>query len=300
MSVAFELEAAGRTLKVTNADRVVFPEVGVTKGDVVTYYHRISELLLPHVAGRPLVIQRFPHGISEAGFYQKNTPRHAPDWLETVELATAEGGTTRYPVVTDAAGLVYLANQGSVVLHTLLSTAASPDRPVEVIFDLDPSSDDLAVVRDAARHLRDVLEGLGLHPRVKSSGSRGLHVLVDVLGPADFELSRHFALVVAQLVVEREPDRFTTEFHKVDRRGRLFLDVLRNGRAAHAVAPYSLRARPTAPVAVPLRWDEALSTDFAPGRVTIANIFRRLAQITDPWADHPAPELTLVDALRQL
>lgn len=291
------IEVDGRSVKVTNQDRVLFPEAGVTKGDVVEYYRRVSDWLLPNIAGRPLVVQRFPDGIDAAGFYQKNTPRHAPDWLETVELPTAEGKATRYPVVNDAAGLVFLANYGSVVLHTLLNTAAAPDRPVEVIWDLDPSSDDLGVVRDAARHLREVLEELELSPRVKSSGSRGLHVLIDVAGAADYDLTRAFAVAVAERVVAREPDRFTLEFHKKDRRGRLFLDVLRNGRAAHAVAPYSLRARPEAPVAIPLSWDEALSTDFHPRRITIANVFRRLGQVDDPWADRRPPTRALQDLL---
>lgn len=295
-----EVEIDGRSVRVTHPERVLFPEAGATKGDVVAYYVRIAELLLPHVAGRPLVVQRFPEGIAKQGFYQKNTPKHAPDWLDTVELATAEGGSTRYPVVRDAAGLAFLANYGSVVLHTLLNTAAEPDRPVEVIWDLDPSSDDLDVVRDAARHLRDLLDELGLRPRVKSSGSRGLHVLVDVAGPADYELSRAFAVAVAERVVEREPDRFTLEFHKKERKGRLFLDVLRNGRASHAVAPYSLRARPEAPVAVPLTWDEALSSDFHPRRITLANVFRRLGQVDDPWLDRQPPDVALRDALAAL
>jgi bifunctional non-homologous end joining protein LigD len=298
--VSDDVEIAGRSVRITHPERLLFADAGVTKGDVVEYYVRIADLLLPHVAGRPLVVQRFPEGIDGAGFYQKNTPRHAPDWLDTVELSTAEGGSTRYPVVRDAAGLAFLANYGSVVLHTLLNTADEPDRPVEVIWDLDPSSDDLGVVRDAARHLREVLDGLGLRPRVKSSGSRGLHVLVDVVGPADFELTRAFALTVAEQVVAREPDRFTVAFHKKERRGRLFLDVLRNGRAAHAVAPYSLRARPEAPVAVPLSWDEALSSDFHPRRITIANVFRRLGQRDDPWLEHPPPEVELRDVLPEL
>lgn len=295
-----DLDIAGRAVRITHPERVLFPDAGVTKGDVVGYYVRIADLLLPHVAGRPLVVQRFPDGIAKAGFYQKNTPKHAPAWLDTVELATAEGGSTRYPVVHDAAGLAFLANYGSVVLHTLLNTAHEPERPIEVIWDLDPSSDDLGVVRDAARHLRDVLGALGLRPRVKSSGSRGLHVLVDVTGPADYDLSRAFALAIAERVVEREPDRFTVAFHKKERAGRLFIDVLRNGRAAHAVAPYSLRARPEAPVAVPLSWDEALSSDFHPRRITIANVFRRLGQRDDPWLDRQPPEVGLRDVAAAL
>jgi hypothetical protein len=131
------------------------------------------------------VLQRFPDGIDEFGFYQKNTPDHVPDWIGRIEVDTADGGITRYPVVDDAAGLIYLANQGGIVFHTLLASAEAPTTPIEVIFDLDPSSDDLGPVRAAATELRSVLDDLDLAPRVKSSGSRGLHIVVDVTDIAD-------------------------------------------------------------------------------------------------------------------
>ncbi len=290
-------EVAGRTVETSNLDKVFFPEAGVTKGDVLDHYERVAEVMLPQVAGRPLILQRFPDGIEGQGFFQKNTPSHTPDWIERVELSTAEGGTTTYSVVEDAAGLVFMANQGTVVFHTLLSEAAAPDRPVEVVFDLDPASDDLDPVRDAAREVRAVLEDLGLAPRVKSSGSRGLHVVVDVAeddGDFDFDLTRTFARRVAELVSERGP--FTVEQRKAKREGRLFLDVGRNGPASHVAAPYTLRPLSEAPVAVPLDWDEALSASFHPRRITIANVARRLAQKDDPWADPPRPTTTVAAA----
>jgi bifunctional non-homologous end joining protein LigD len=292
-------EVAGRTLEVSNLDKVFFPDGEVTKGDVLDHYERVAEVMLPHVGGRPLVLQRFPDGIDGQGFFQKNTPSHTPDWIARVELSTAEGGTTTYSVVDDAAGLVFLANQGTVVFHTLLSYAAAPDRPVEVVFDLDPASDDLDPVRDAARELRAVLDDLGLAPRVKSSGSRGLHLVVDVVDDEpDFDLTRTFARRVAEVVSDRGP--FTTEVRKAKRDGQLFLDVLRNGPASHVAAPYSLRPLPEAPVAVPLDWDEALAASFHPRRITIANVARRLAQKDDPWADLPRPTTTVADALDAL
>ena len=169
-----------------------------------------------------------------------------------------------------------------------------------MIFDLDPSSDDLAPVRAAAAELRSVLDDLGLAPRVKSTGSRGLHVVVDVIddGEVGFDLTSTFARRVAEIVSERGD--FTLEFRKNQRAGRLFLDIFRNGPASHAVAPYSLRPIAGAPVAVPLDWDEALSADFHPRRITIANVFRRLAQKTDPWAEPPRPTSTIADALARL
>lgn len=292
---------AGRDLSLSHLDKIYFPgDDPITKGDVVDYYERIADRMLPHIAGRPLVIQRFPDGIEEFGFYQKNTPDHVPDWIERIEIDTADGGVTRYPVIDDAAGLTYFANQGAIVFHTLLATAAAPSRPLEVIFDLDPSSDDLDPVRAAAAELRSVLDGLGLAPRVKSSGSRGLHIVVDVVdeGAVDFDLTSGFARSVAELVSER--GEFTLEFRKNQRRGRLFLDIFRNGPASHAVAPYSLRPIAGAPIAAPLDWDEALATSFHPRRVTLTNVFRRLAQKPDPWADAARPSTTIADALAML
>ena len=293
-----------RTISLSHLDKSYFDEAGVTKGDVVDYYERIAELMVVHVAKRPLVMQRFPEGIDAPGFYQKNTPAHVPDWIRRVVLATSDGGTTTYSVIDDearegGAELVYLANQGALVFHTLLCEADDPARPVEVIFDLDPSSDDLDPVRSAANELRAVLDALGLSPRVKSSGSRGLHVIVDVLdAEADFELTRRFARRVAESIEPRGP--FTLEHRKNRRRGRLFLDVLRNTSSSHAAAPYSLRALPVAPIAIPLDWDEALDSSFHPQRITIGNVFRRLAQKADPWADRPSPTTSIVEALAAL
>ena len=296
-----ERTVGGRTLELTNLDKVYFPgDPPIVKGDVVDYYERIAEHMLPHVSGRPLVLQRFPDGIDEFGFYQKNTPDHVPDWIDRVEVDTVDGGITRYPVVDDAAGLVYFANQGAIVFHTLLAAADTPTRPIEVIFDLDPSSDDLGPVRAAATELRSVLGDLGLAPRVKSSGSRGLHIVVDVINANEvgFDLTSTFARRVAEVVSERGD--FTLEHRKNRRRGRLFLDILRNGPASHAAAPYSLRPIASAPVAAPLDWDEALAADFHPRRITITNVFRRLAQKPDPWASTPAPSTTIAEALATL
>lgn len=292
-------EVAGRSVTLSHLDKVYFPDAKLTKGDVIDYYERIAPTMLPYVANRPMVVQRFPDGIEAEGFFQKNTPAYVPDWIERVSIDTAEGGHTNYPVVGDDAGLVYLANQGSVVFHTLLARADAPSAPVEVIFDLDPADDDLTPVRAAAQELRVVLDDLSLEPRVKTSGSRGLHVVVDVTDDdADFDLTRRFARRVADVVAERGD--FTLEQRKERREGRLFLDILRNAPASHAVAPWSLRPLAGAPVAAPLDWDEALAADFHPQGITIENVFRRLGQKADPWSDWPAPSQTITGAMRAL
>lgn len=299
MSADATREVAGRSVQLSNLGKAYFPDPPLTKGDVIDYYERIAPWMAPCVAGRPLVVQRFPDGVTGQGFYQKNTPDHVPAWIDRVGIDTADGGRTLYPVIADGAGLVYLANQGAIVFHTLLAEADAPGVPVEVIFDLDPADDDVAPVRAAAREVRAVLDHLDLAPRVKSSGSRGLHIVVDVIDDdADFDLTRRFARKVADLVAER--GNFTLEHRKERRRGRLFLDILRNAPASHAAAPWSLRPLPGAPVAAPLDWDEALAADFHPRRITLANVFRRLGQKPDPWADHPAPVRTIADAVRAL
>ena len=280
------VEVDGRTIEVTHGDRVVFPDVGVTKAEVVTYVRRIAERALPHVRGRPLVVRRFPDGLAGPGFFQKSVPGHYPAWIHRVTLEKVEGGTTTYPVADDAPTLVHLANQGALELHTLLSTATDPTTPVEVVLDLDPSTSDLGPVVEGARVLRDLLAAMGVTAFVDSTGSRGVHVHVDLEGPATFERSRALAHRLAEAVVASDPDSFTVAHSKAERGARLFVDWLRNGYGQHAVAPFSLRARPEAPVAVPLTWAEATASSFDPRHVTIANVFRRLgAQAHDPWAD---------------
>ncbi len=294
-----EAGEAGPRFEPSNLDKVFFAEPGVTKGDVVDYYTRIAPLMLEHVAGRALVLERFPDGVDGGGFYQKNTPAHVPEWIERVEIPTADGGATTYSVIHDVEGLAYMANQAALVIHTPLATAAAPHRPVEVMFDLDPADDDPEPVQDAARMLREELDALGLAPRVKSSGRRGLHILVDVIDDQpSFELTAAFARVLADRVARR--GGFTLEHRKAAREGRLFLDVLRNAPAAHAVAPYSLRALPEAPISVPLDWDEALGPSFHPRRITIGNVFRRIGQQADPWAERPRPHATIRAAIAAL
>ena len=186
-------------------------------------------------------------------------------------------------MIEDAATVVYLAGQGVLVLHTLFSRADDPYRPVEVMVDLDPSTTDRGPVRAAAGRLRELFADRGYSRRVKTSGSRGLHVVVDVDLP-DFPAARGLALEVSEQLVAEEPDEYTLEFYKEKRGDRLLLDINRNAYQQHAVAPYSLRALPGAPVAAPLEWDEALSAQWDPQRWTIKNLFRRLSQRDDPWS----------------
>lgn len=276
----------GRTIELSNLDKVFFPEEGLTKGDVISYYERVAETMLPHVRDRFLSMERFPDGIGGEGFYQKETPDYFPDWIRTEEVEKAEG-TNCQVVVEEPATLVYLAQQGTLTLHAWTSRVDRVRHPDRMVFDFDPPGDDwrkaFAGVRRAARDLRAVLEELGLSPCVMTSGSSGLHVHVPLDRSADFGAVKDVARRVSRLLAARDPDRLTTEVRKKKRAGRIFIDYLRNEYAQTAVAPYSLRARPGAPVATPLDWDELSREGMDPRRYRLENLFRRLARKEDAW-----------------
>lgn len=271
-------------MTVTNADRVVFPDIGLTKGELVDHYRRVAPRAVPHLRGRPLTMQIFPKGAGEPGAFVKERRRHFPDWVGSATVAK-RGGQLVMPMVDTADALVYLANQGMVTPHVWLSRADLPDHPDRLVFDLDPSGDDFDLVRRTALELRELLADLGLVPYVKTTGSRGLHVMTPLDRSSTTAEVRAFAEAVALLLVDRHPDDLTVEFSKVDRKGRLFLDVLRNGPAQTEVVAYGVRARPGAPVATPLEWDEVKDPALTSDRWTVRNLFRRLGRRVDPWAD---------------
>lgn len=270
------------TVEVSKLDKVLFPDAGVTKGDLIDYYREIADRMVPYLRERPVVMQRFPDGIDEEGFYQKDAPGHFPDWIETVTVEK-EGGTVDHVVCGNAATLVYLANQGVITPHVWLSRIDAPRRPDRMIFDLDPPDDDFGIVRDAARALRHLLDEVGLEAWPMATGGRGLHLIVPLDRSEEFDPVRDFAHRVADRLAAREPDRFTTETRKNKRRGRLFLDYLRNAYAQTGVPPYAVRPRPGAPVAVPLDWDDLDDPDLKGNAWTVENVFRRVSRKDDPW-----------------
>lgn len=270
------------TVEVTSRDKVLFPDAGVTKGEMIDYYREVADRMVPYLEERPLVMQRFPDGIDAEGFYQKNAPDHFPDWIETVTVEK-EGGTVDHVVCGNAATLVYLANQGVITPHVWLSRIDRLDHPDRMIFDLDPPDDDFGIVREAARELRDLLDELGLAAWPMTTGGRGLHLIVPLDRSEPFDAVRDFAHRVADRLAERHPERFTTATRKDKRRGRLFLDYLRNAYAQTGVPPYAVRPRPGAPVAVPLDWDEVDDPDLRGNRYTIENVLQRIARKDDPW-----------------
>ncbi|HEX5948144.1 MAG TPA: non-homologous end-joining DNA ligase [Actinomycetota bacterium] len=291
------VRAGRRTVDVSNPDKVLFPDDGITKADLVDYYIRVGDVMLPHVRDRPVSMKRYPNGIDGQVFYQKNAPDFFPDWIPRVEVRTSKGPRV-HAVIGDRGALAFLANQACIEPHTWTSRADALDHPDLVVFDLDPSADDLALVRKGARTLRAMLDRAGLVPFVKTSGSRGYHVVAPLDRSADFGAVRAFADGLAEVAAEQHPDVFTIEFRKAKRGRLVFLDVMRNGYGSTVIPPYSVRAYAGAPVAVPIEWDELGRVD--PQTVTMATLFRRLARRGDPWAGIRRRARALGDPERRL
>ena len=275
-----------RTLDVSNRDKVFFPDAGVTKGDLVDYYQRAAEFLLPHARDRLVAMHRFPDGIDGQGFFHKDVPDHFPAWIRSERVEKADGHL-RQLVLDDPATLVFIADQGCITPHVWLSRVDRIDHPDRMVFDLDPPGDDARATFDAvrwtARRLHELLEELGLVAFVMTSGSKGLHLHVPLDRTADFDDVRAFAIDAADLLAQRYPERLTREQRKAKRGDRVYLDVMRNAYAQTTVVPYAVRARPGAPVATPLSWDELGRADLHPRRYGLRNLFRRMAQKDDPW-----------------
>lgn len=271
-------------VEVTHGDRVLFPGDGITKGDLVDYYAAVAAVMVPHLKGRPLTLWRYPRGIDQHGFVQQDFGGAMPDWMGAAEVAK-EGGTVVHPVADRRDALVWLANQNCVTPHAWLSRRDRLDEPDLIVIDLDPTTTDFAPVRAAARACADVLDDLGLTSYLKTTGSRGLHVVVPISRGPDYDAVRQFARDVADVVAADDPAHRTVEMRKDKRGNRVYLDVMRNAYAQTAVAPYAVRARLRAPVATPLEWDELGGRGLRPDRFTLRDVPKRIAEQGDPWAD---------------
>ena len=282
------VQAGGITVELSHTGKVLFPDDNITKGDLVAYYQRAADMMLPRLRDRPVAMRRYPDGITGPAIMQKNVPGYFPDWITRAEVHK-QGGSLQQVICDKPATVVYLANQACIELHAFLSRLDRLDDPDQLIFDLDPpDANRFGDVRTIALGLRHLLEDeLGLPTFVKTTGGKGLHVHVPLDAQADFDAARAFALEVAALFAARNPDLATTEQRK-DKRGELiYLDVMRNAYAQLAVAPYSVRARPGAPVATPLSWDELDDGKLSPGQFTIKTVPDRISGLGrggDPWA----------------
>lgn len=282
MQGGVKVRAGRRTIEITNPDKVLWPGDGYTKADLVEYYEAVAGVMVPHTKDRLATMERYPDGIAAHRFFNKDAPKHFPDWIQRV-TAPKRGGEVNHVVINDAATLVYLAQQACITPHVTMHRADDFEHPDQLMLDLDPSTDDFSVVRETALAVREVLDELGLFSVVKTSGSRGLHIVSPLDRSTPFKKVQSFVLELAELLVARDPDRLTVEFSKSDRGNRLFVDSLRNRFGQTAVAPYAVRPIPGAPVALPLAWDEVEDTGLDPRAWSIKSAPTRIEEIGDPW-----------------
>lgn len=275
---------------ITHPEKVLFPDDRITKGELAAYYEAIAPIMLPHIRARPVTMERYPAGIGEEGFFHKNVSKGFPVWLERIAVPK-KGGDVHHPLVCDTRSLLWLANQNSITPHVWTSRAPDLYRPDICVFDLDPSEDQPDVLRTAALALRDLLRELGLTSWVKTSGSKGFHIVVPLDGEWDFGEVSGFAHAVGTTLVERHPRHLTQEFSKADRGGRILVDTGRNGYSATFAAPYAVRARTGAPVSAPCTWAELEHREVGPRTFTLRTMASRIAGVGDLWSDQRGQSL---------
>ena len=270
---------------ITHPEKILFPDDGITKGELASYYEMIAPVMLPHLRRRPVTMERYHRGIAAPGFFQKDVSKGFPEWLERVEVLKKDG-TVHHPLANDTRSLLWLANQNSITIHVWPSRTPNLYNPDICIFDLDPSRDDeLEPLRAAALNVRDLLAELGLPSWVKTSGSKGFHIAVPLDSKSDFGTVARFAHAVGTIMVKRDPEHLTQEFHKVDRGTRILVDTGRNGYSATYAATYTVRAKPGAPVSAPCTWEELERGEVGPRTFTLRNMAQRIADAGDLWAD---------------
>jgi bifunctional non-homologous end joining protein LigD len=284
---------------ITHPEKVLFPDDGITKGELAAYYETLAPVILPHLRGRPLTMERYPAGIGKEGFWQKDVSKGFPQWLQRVDVPKKDG-IVHHPIVTDTQSLLWVTNQNTVTHHVWASRAPDLHHPDVCVFDLDPSVDDAAAVRATALDLRDLLAEFALRSWVKTSGSKGFHIVVPLDGSATMGDAARFAHGVGSLFVSRFPERLTQEFAKVDRGGRIYVDTGRNGYSATFAAAYTVRAKPGAPVSAPCTWEEIERGDVEPRTVTLRNMPARIAAVGDLWGDMLQGGQSLTRAIEQL
>ena len=286
-------------VEVTRTAKVLFPADGITKGDLIGYYRRIAPWMLPHLRDRPLAMERYPDGIDQPSFFHKAVPSYFPDWIKKVTVKKA-GGTITHVVCNNEATLVYLANQACITPHIWLSRIDKLRCPDQMVFDLDPSGENFEPVRAAAQSFGELLDKLELPAYVKTTGSRGLHVAVPLDREEDFDSVRAFARRLAEIVVNGDREHRTLEQRKERRLERVFVDTNRNAYAQTVAPAYAVRARPGAPISLPLDWSELNKNDLRPNGVTIRTVFERLEKAGDPWRDFRRHATSLNKARRKV
>lgn len=277
-----------RELTVSNLHKVLYPQTGTTKAEVIEYYARIAPVMLPHLAGRCITLKRFPDGVEKEGFFEKRCPKHRPDWIGTAPGPGDRNGTIGYCRMDEPASLVWAANMAALELHVPMALAADLDSPRAVVFDFDPGLP--AAMREcceAALWVRDVLSAVGLVGFCKTSGSKGLQLYVPLNTPCSHELAGQFALAVGQLLEHQHRERVTTTMAKAVRPGKVFVDWSQNARHKTTIGVYSLRARPEPTCSTPVTWDEVASCAAGRSELKFAwgDVLARVDELGDLWAD---------------
>jgi len=260
---AVHVQVEGRELRLSNLEKVLYPETGFTKGQVIDFYTRAAPVLLPHLRGRALTLKRYPNGVDEAYFYEKQKPSHAPDWVQS-EAITAGGRVIDFVLCEDLPTLVWLANLADLELHPSLALAEDPDTPTVLAFDLDPGPPaGLAECCEVAVLLRDALSRVGLDCYAKTSGSKGMQLYVPLNTATSYDHTKPFANGLARLLEKQHPKLIVSAMKKELRRGKVFIDWSQNDRHKTTVGVYSLRARERPTVSTPLSWQEVEAADAA-------------------------------------
>ena len=268
---------------ISHPEKVMFPDDGITKGELAAHYELVAPIMLPYLAGRPVTLERFHHGIGQKGFFQKNIGPGAPAWLERVAVPKTDG-IVNYAVVRDAPGVMWLANQNCITPHVWTSRVPTLFYPDLCVFDLDPLDDDADALRFATLLVRDVLAELGITSWVKTSGSKGFHVAFALDGKFDIGQAARFAHTVGRELVNRAPERLTQEFYKADRGGKILVDTGRNEFGATHAVVYAVRPKPSAPVSAPCTWEEVEGGAVGPTTVTLRTMPARLDAHGDLWS----------------
>jgi bifunctional non-homologous end joining protein LigD len=270
---------------ITHPEKVLFPDDGITKGDLAAYYEMVAPVMVPHIRGRPITMERYPAGIGRKGFFHKDVSKGFPAWLERIEVPKKDG-TVHHPLVSDTRSLLWIANQNCITPHVWTSRAPDLYQPDVCVFDLDPSRDDqLDVLRASALALRELVDELGLPSWVKTSGSKGFHIVVPLDRKTHMGEVATFAHHVGTELVKRDPAHLTQEFSKADRGGRILVDTGRNGYSATFAAPYAVRAKSGAPVSAPCTWEELQRGDVEPRTFALRTMAARIQAGGDVWSD---------------
>ncbi len=284
---------------ITHPDKLLFPADGVSKGELAAYYEAVAEAMLPHLRERPVTMERYPAGIDKKGFLQKDVSKGFPEWLTRVEVPK-KNGSVHYPLIEDARSLLWLANQNCITPHVWPSRHPTLEYPDLCLFDLDPSHEEPDILRGAALAVRDVLLELGLRSWVKTSGSKGFHIVVPLDARTAHDGVWRFAHGVGAVLVKRKPEHLTQEFLKTERAGRILVDTGRNGFSATFAATYAVRPKPGAPVSAPCTWQEIEAAQVEPRSFTLRTMGPRLDQVGELWQDLYAHAQSLDAAVARL